>query len=136
RISKRRSRARRLPSTALPRLVPAHHPRHVRPRIPGHLRPPPQEQQSKQQNLARKPGHPRSTIADTAQPPTQNTPTQPRRSKIPLTIAEIRRLFNARNQAKHPIHHALHWSDWRREHQAEARWHHFRRRLKIQIVAL
>jgi len=55
---------------------------------------------------------------------------------IPLTIAEIRRLFNARDQAKRLIEHALDWSIFRRQHQADARWHHFRRRLKRQSLAL
>jgi hypothetical protein len=55
---------------------------------------------------------------------------------IPLTIAEIARLFNVIGQATEVIHHALHWSRFRREHQAEARRHHFRRRLKLQALAL
>ncbi len=55
---------------------------------------------------------------------------------IPLTLAEVRRLFNVVDLAKDLIQHALHWSHWRREHQAEARRHHFRRRLKIQYLAL
>jgi hypothetical protein len=28
------------------------------------------------------------------------------------------------------------WSTWRRQHQADARRHHFARRLKIQVLAL
>jgi hypothetical protein len=28
------------------------------------------------------------------------------------------------------------WSTWRRQHQADARRHHFTRRLKIQTLAL
>lgn len=55
---------------------------------------------------------------------------------IPLTIAEIARLFNVLGQAAEAIQHALHWSHFRRRHQAEARRHHFRRRLKIQVLAL
>jgi len=53
-----------------------------------------------------------------------------------LTLAEIRRLFNVRDQAKHAIHTATRWSTYRREQQAHARKHHFRRRLKIQYKAL
>ena len=68
------------------------------------------------------------------QHPTEAT-IRPRR-KIPLTVAEIRRLFNVRQLAKDAIEHALHWSCFRREHQADARRHHFRRRLKIQALAL
>ena len=55
---------------------------------------------------------------------------------IRLTLAEIRRLFNVRDQAKHLIHAAMTWSVYRRQHQAEARRHHFRRRLKTQALAL
>jgi hypothetical protein len=51
---------------------------------------------------------------------------------IPLTVAEIGRLFHLAGQAAEVIQHALHWSHFRRRHQAEARRHHFRRRLKIQ----
>lgn len=59
-----------------------------------------------------------------------------RRGMIPLTIAEITRLFNVLDQATEAIQHALHWSCFRRRHQADARRHHFRRRLKIQALAL
>jgi hypothetical protein len=59
-----------------------------------------------------------------------------RRRLIRLTLAEIRRLFSLRHQAKHIIHTAMNWSLYRRHHQAEARRHHFLRRLKIQTLAL
>jgi hypothetical protein len=55
---------------------------------------------------------------------------------IPLTLAEIARLFDVRDGAAEVIQHALHWSGFRRRHQAEARRLHFRRRLKIQALAL
>jgi hypothetical protein len=55
---------------------------------------------------------------------------------IPLTLAEIARLFHVRDRAAEVVQHALHWSALRRRHQAEARRHHFRRRLKIQALAL
>jgi hypothetical protein len=55
---------------------------------------------------------------------------------IPLTLAEIGRLFNVIGQAAEAVQHALRWSGFRRQHQAEARRHHFRRRLKIQTLAL
>ena len=58
------------------------------------------------------------------------------RRRIRLTLAEIRRLFNVREQTKQAIHAAMRWSVYRREHQAAARAHHFRRRLKIQYLAL
>ena len=61
----------------------------------------------------------------------------PRRPRmIPLTLAEIARLFHVRGKAMDVIQHVLHWSGFRRRHQAEARRHHFRRRLKIQALAL
>lgn len=50
------------------------------------------------------------------------------------SLAEIRRLFNRRDLGKRRIHTALQWSVFRRVHQGEARWHHARRRLKLQTV--
>jgi SRSO17 transposase len=48
---------------------------------------------------------------------------------IPLTLPEIRRLF-ARliTTTIHTIDHWLHWSNWRRRHQARAKTSHYRRR--------
>ena len=65
---------------------------------------------------------------------TEHPQTRPRRNLIRLSVTEARRLFNARHQGKHAMQQALAWSIWRREHQAEARRHHFRRRLKLQQV--
>jgi SRSO17 transposase len=54
---------------------------------------------------------------------------------IALTVAEIRRLFTvlvirpARNTA-----HRLHWSLWRRHHQATARRSHYKRRLAAELA--
>lgn len=59
-----------------------------------------------------------------------------------LTVPETRRLFHlfttllqdppsalaARRMAFH-----LHWSTWRRRHQARARWHHYKRRLALLL---
>jgi len=53
-----------------------------------------------------------------------------------LTLAEIRRLFNVRDQARQLVHAAMDWSVYRRQHQAEARRHHAKRRLKLQVLAL
>jgi hypothetical protein len=48
---------------------------------------------------------------------------------IPLTCNEIRHLFvSLLNHARHDAEHLLHWSRWRRHHQALARAHHYRRR--------
>jgi hypothetical protein len=58
---------------------------------------------------------------------------------IALTVPEAQRLFHlfsilARGEpsctcARIPLH--LRWSDWRRRHQARARWHHYRTRLAL-----
>jgi hypothetical protein len=41
------------------------------------------------------------------------------RPLIKLTLAEIRRLLNLAHRGEHAIAHGLHWSTWRRRHQAE-----------------
>jgi SRSO17 transposase len=46
---------------------------------------------------------------------------------IRLTCHEIRRLLAAALQPVHDITHVLHWSAWRRAHQATARASHYRR---------
>jgi hypothetical protein len=45
---------------------------------------------------------------------------------IPLTVPEITRLLSAQPAR---TGHAEHWSNWRRRHQARARWYHQRTRL-------
>lgn len=48
---------------------------------------------------------------------------------IPLTFNEIRRLFTRlTTNTIHTIDHWLHWSTWRRRHQARAKTSHYRRR--------
>jgi hypothetical protein len=47
---------------------------------------------------------------------------------IPLTRHEIRRLFSVLHQQPHPPAMQLHWSRWRRRHQATAKACHYRRR--------
>jgi SRSO17 transposase len=50
---------------------------------------------------------------------------------IPLTLSELRRLFDALVLgATATPEHILQWSTWRRRHQATARDHHYRRRSK------
>ncbi|WP_026270051.1 hypothetical protein [Salinispora arenicola] len=52
---------------------------------------------------------------------------------ITLTVNEIRRLINA--CIIRPINdltHRLHWSGWRRRHQARARRAHYTRRLNLE----
>jgi SRSO17 transposase len=59
--------------------------------------------------------------------PTQPPPTDP--GLIPLTVVEIKKLFNLTTRVWHSTSHYLHWSWWRRRHQARARWYHHRARL-------
>ncbi len=55
------------------------------------------------------------------------------RSPIALTLAEIRHLINILiNDMVHDLAHALHWSTWRRHHQARARQAHYKRRLSTR----
>ncbi|HJT90595.1 MAG TPA: IS701 family transposase [Mycobacterium sp.] len=65
---------------------------------------------------------PRTPISRTEPPPDDI-------GLIPLTVTEIKRLFNLATRAWQPILHHLHWSEWRRRHQARARWYHHRSRL-------
>jgi SRSO17 transposase len=58
----------------------------------------------------------------TEHPPTDLGP-------IPLTVVEVKKLFNLATRTWHPTSHHLHWSQWRRRHQARARWYHHRARL-------
>jgi SRSO17 transposase len=51
---------------------------------------------------------------------------------IPLTAAEIKRILNLATRAWQTIRHHLHWSWWRRRHQARARWFHHRARLRTR----
>lgn len=54
---------------------------------------------------------------------------------IPLTVTEIKRIFNLLTRAWQSIRHYLHWSWWRRRHQARARWFHQRARLRRQAAS-
>jgi SRSO17 transposase len=51
---------------------------------------------------------------------------------IPLTVAEVKRLYTILTFHPHPVGHHLHWSWWRRRHQARSRWFHKRTRLRRQ----
>ena len=68
-----------------------------------------------------------STQAPPPARPGQPPPPDP--GMIPLTVPEIRRLLAARLATPSPPGHAVHWLDWRRRHQARARWYHQRTRL-------
>ncbi len=53
---------------------------------------------------------------------------------IAFTVTEIKRLFLLLNRTIHDIAHHLHWSEWRRRHQARARWFHHRARLRRNAI--
>jgi SRSO17 transposase len=67
---------------------------------------------------------------------TQPPPTRPDRTYrdknghelIPLTRHEICRLFTGSTQQPRTLAHRIHWSHWRRRHQATARRCHYQRR--------
>jgi hypothetical protein len=61
--------------------------------------------------------------------------TPPSPENDPAHCREIRRLFTVVGTAD-VIQRARHWSCFRRQHQAEARRYHFRRRLKIRASTL
>jgi hypothetical protein len=49
----------------------------------------------------------------------------------PLTVNEIRRLHAHLNQPHHRSEHRIHWSHWRRRHQARARRGHYQRQQRL-----
>lgn len=53
---------------------------------------------------------------------------------IPLTIREIKKLFNAATRRAASPDLTAHWSRWRRRHQARARWFHQRVRLARNLT--
>jgi SRSO17 transposase len=74
-----------------------------------------------------------ATLARLPASPDELPPEDP--GLIPLTAAEIKRVVNLVTRAWQPIRHYLHWSWWRRRHQARARWFHHRARLRRQAAA-
>ena len=73
----------------------------------------------------------RSRTSTLARPPTSPDDLPPHDpGLIPLTAAEIKRVFNQLTRTRQTIRHYLHWSWWRRRHQARARWFHHRARLR------
>jgi SRSO17 transposase len=77
----------------------------------------------------------RSRTSTLAHPPTSPDDLPPEEpGLIPLTVAEIKRIFNLVTRAWQTIRHYLHWSWWRRRHQARARWFHQRARLRRQAA--
>ena len=73
-----------------------------------------------------------STLARLPGSPDDLPPEDP--GLIPLTAAEIRRVFNLITRTWQTIRHYLHWSWWRRRHQARARWFHHRARLRTRAA--
>lgn len=70
-----------------------------------------------------------AVAADRTTPPLPQAPDQPPPADlapIPLTVPEIGRLHTILTRIWQPISHHLHWSLWRRRHQARARWYHHR----------
>jgi hypothetical protein len=59
--------------------------------------------------------------------PDQPPPADP--GMIPLTVPETGRLIAALLTRPSPPRHTVHWSGWRRRHQARSRWYHQRTRL-------
>jgi hypothetical protein len=70
--------------------------------------------------------------------PTEPETTPPiHRRLIALTLAEIRRLLPLIHHSEHTITHGLHWSTWRRRHQAQAQAQaHVRRHLRLQTLMI
>jgi hypothetical protein len=71
-----------------------------------------------------------STLPPDPTSPDDEPPDDP--GLIPLTVAEVKRLFNLLTRTWRSATHHLHWTWWRRRHQARARWHHHRTRLRRQ----
>jgi SRSO17 transposase len=69
-----------------------------------------------------------STLACPPASPDELPPADP--GLITLTVAEVKRVFNLITRTWQTIRHYLHWSWWRRRHQARARWFHQRARLR------
>src|SRR5206468_4304109 len=68
---------------------------------------------------------------DTQAPPPvrPDQPPPPSPGLIPLTVREVKRLLATSLRRPGPDGHAEHWLNWRRRHQARARWFHQRARL-------
>lgn len=72
---------------------------------------------------ARTRAEPLRTPASTTEPPPADL------GLTPLTVVEIKKLFNLATRVWRSTRHHLYWSWWRRRHQARARWYHHRARL-------
>jgi hypothetical protein len=72
------------------------------------------------------------TQAPAPSAPGQAPPADP--GMIPLTVPEIKRILAALTTRPPPPPHVIHWDAWTRRHQARARWHHQRARLRRDYV--
>ena len=66
------------------------------------------------------------------EPVDPDDPPAPDPGLIALTVAEVKRLCNLLTRTVREATHHLHWTWWRRRHQARARWYHRRTRLRRQ----
>jgi SRSO17 transposase len=73
-----------------------------------------------------------STLPPPPTSPTETPPPDP--GLIPLTVAEIKRLFNLATRTIRDATHHLRWVWWRCRHQARARWYHHRARLRRRTL--
>ena len=67
-----------------------------------------------------------STMPPLPTNPAQQPPADP--GLIPLTVAEVKRLYNVLTRTVRDQAHHLRWVWWRCRHQARARWYHHRAR--------
>jgi len=77
--------------------------------------------------------HKTSTLPPAPTSPNDQPPDDP--GLIAITVAEVKRLLNLLTRTWQTASHHLHWSWWRRRHQARARWHHQRTRLGLQAAS-
>jgi SRSO17 transposase len=76
------------------------------------------------------------TDAQAPPPVRPDQPPPPHPGLIPLTVREVKRLLAAVPRRPDPDRHAEHWLNWRRRHQARARWFHQRTRLDREYSLL
>jgi hypothetical protein len=74
------------------------------------------------------------TDTQAAPPVTPDQPPPPDPGMTPLTVPQVKHLLTA-PPIRFPPGHADHWLDWKRRHQALARWHHQRTRLARRTPA-
>ena len=76
---------------------------------------------------------------DTQAPPpvTPDQPPPPDPGMVPLTVPQVKHLLATVTARLPPPGHADRWLDWKRRHQALARWYHQRTRLaRGAVIAL